>query len=81
MCMTQNKFDNCLQSLSKQQKEVLKLFLNGQNDAEIAIEIAKKVNSKPIKPSTVKSHISHICNEFGLIDKESRGYDQTSLKT
>jgi ABC-type branched-subunit amino acid transport system substrate-binding protein len=75
MCMTQNEFDNCLQNLNKQPKEVLKLFLNGQNDVEIAIEIAKKVNSKPIKPNTVKSHISYICNKFGLINEGNSGYD------
>lgn len=62
--MNEIEFTSCLQNLSAREREVLKLCLQGQTDSEIA-------NSLHIGISTVKSHISHVCDRFGLITKET----------
>jgi hypothetical protein len=69
--MNEDEFKRCLQALSKQEEKILKLFLNGKSD----VEIAKKVNGKPIMSSTVKCHISRICSKFDLINEGNSGYD------
>ncbi len=65
--MNKIEFNNCLQTISKQERRVLELFLEGQSDQEIA-------NSLGIARTTVKTHISNICNKLGLIDKENLNY-------
>jgi ABC-type branched-subunit amino acid transport system substrate-binding protein len=55
--MNQNDFDRCLEKLSKRQENILKLFLQGQNDSEIAGFITEE---------TVRRHIFNICQKFGF---------------
>jgi ABC-type branched-subunit amino acid transport system substrate-binding protein len=68
MCMSQNEFDNCFQRrLSDREKEVLRLFLQGLSDVEIA-------GNLDIRGNTVKCHISNICDKFGLISEENSNF-------
>ncbi|MFM7573402.1 MAG: ABC transporter substrate-binding protein [Snowella sp.] len=60
--MNQNDFDQCLQELSKRQESILKLFLQGQNDSEMAGFITEE---------TIRRHIFNICKKFGLKNKDS----------
>lgn len=59
--MNQNEFDKCLQALSKRQESILKLFLQGQKDAEIAGFITEE---------TIRRHIFDICRKFKLNNKK-----------
>jgi DNA-binding NarL/FixJ family response regulator len=55
--MNQNDFEQCLKELTKRQENILKLFLQGKNDSEIA-GFHEEV--------TVRRHVFNICKIFGL---------------
>lgn len=64
--MNKIEFDESLHKISAMEKKVLKLFLQGQSDPEIA-------SSLYIAEGTVKSHISRICKKFDLSSDENNG--------
>jgi ABC-type branched-subunit amino acid transport system substrate-binding protein len=51
--MNENEFEDFFQSLTLQEKEVLKLFLQGYSDPEIAVELS-------ITEGTIRAHFAHI---------------------
>jgi branched-chain amino acid transport system substrate-binding protein len=55
--MNENEFNNFLQDLSKKERKVLQLLLQGENDSEIA---------EFIQRGTVRTHICKICKKFSL---------------
>jgi ABC-type branched-subunit amino acid transport system substrate-binding protein/DNA-binding CsgD family transcriptional regulator len=67
LIMNEIEFGKSLQEISSTEMKVLKLFLQGQSDLDI-------FNRLHIKIGTVKSHISHICDKFGLKSNESSGF-------
>ena len=65
--MNKHKFDNCVQKLQGRKEEVLKLFLQGQHDSEIADRLS-------VTQVTVRKHIFLAHEEFketGLIENGS----------
>jgi branched-chain amino acid transport system substrate-binding protein len=61
--MNQNDFEQCLKELTKRQENILKLFLQGKNDSEIA-GFHEEV--------TVRRHVFNICKIFGLNNNEHK---------
>jgi len=57
--MNQAEFHEILDDLTKREEQVLRLFLGGKDDSEIAKEIQ-------IEKVTVRTHLSNICREFNL---------------
>ncbi|WP_313655687.1 AAA-like domain-containing protein, partial [Planktothrix agardhii] len=69
--ITQERFNAIYpEQLNKKQHSVLKLFLQGESEDEIAK--ARKLNDK----SSVRYHISNICKLFGLENQEGEHYWQ-----
>jgi ABC-type branched-subunit amino acid transport system substrate-binding protein len=58
--MNENEFDDFFQSLTLQEKEVLKLFLQGHSDPEIAVALS-------ITEGTTRAHFSHIKKRVTIV--------------
>ncbi|OKH17126.1 LuxR C-terminal-related transcriptional regulator [[Limnothrix rosea] IAM M-220] len=69
----QNQFVTKVAQLTRTQKQVLRLFLSGQDDGAIAVDLE-------IKDSTVRQHISRIANKLGVpSDKTDKGFRRREL--
>ena len=69
--MTQQEFDDIYPTkLTPKQHQVIKLFLQG--DSEEAIAKCLGVNNK----SSVRHHITNICQRFGFQNEEGEHYRQ-----
>ena len=71
MTMEPAEFTKAYEGLRPRQKEVLHLFLQGNIDTQIADQLH-------ITPATVRQHIKHICDAFGLSNSENRGSSHRS---
>ncbi len=63
--MTQDEFNKILKSLTRQEERVLRRYLEGHDDPEIA-------NTLFCQESTVRSHLSKICKSFGITQSNPR---------
>ena len=69
--MESAEFTRTYLELSPRRQEVLRLFLQGKKDAEIAEQLH-------ITPATVRQHLKHICQAFALSNLENKGSSHRS---
>lgn len=65
--MSRSDFDKILESLTPSQRKILKRFLAGATDEEIANELVCTTNN-------VSRHVSNVCKAFGFRNEENEHY-------
>ncbi|NMG19450.1 AAA-like domain-containing protein [Brasilonema bromeliae] len=61
------KFNDILDELTPDQKKVLKRFLAGETDEQIASE-------RNCDTSTIRKHLNKVCTKFGLVNREGERF-------